>query len=125
MAEIGDLVPKAGIYTEPGVVTKRNHDGTVKISTEPLDVNKYHRYMNTTGLTEGDKQEFNGILDEIYKREDSVERINGIQQEIDRLKADPKQKDIVQYLRNQQAHLIRESKALPNSYNWDESQLRG
>ena len=30
MVQIGDLVSKAGIYTNPGVVTKKNEDGTVE-----------------------------------------------------------------------------------------------
>ena len=125
MAEIGDLVSKSGIYTDPGVVTKKNEDGTVVISTEPMDVNKYHRYMNTSGLQEEEKVRFNQILDQIYQKEDPVERINDIQTEIDRLKAEPGKIKVVQYLRNQQAHLIRDAQQLPTSYQWDESQIKG
>jgi hypothetical protein len=124
MAEIGDLIPKSGIYTEPGVVMAKNEDGTVSISTEPLDVNQFHRYANTTGLVESDKQQFNEILDQIYTQPDNVERINGIQKEIDRLKTDPKSNNVVQYLRNQQAVLIRDARSLPTSYRWDETQLK-
>ncbi len=124
MAEIGDLVPKSGIYTEPGVITAKNEDGTVSVSTQPLDVNKFHRYANTTGLAELEKAKFNEILDQIYTNPNDVERINGIQQEIDRLKTDPNSNNVVQYLRNQQAVLIREARALPTTYRWDETQLK-
>jgi hypothetical protein len=124
MAQIGDLVPRSGIYTEPGVVTEKREDGTVTVDTEPMQVNKYHRYTNTTGLQEGEKVEFNRILDEIYKKENSVERINDIQTEIDRLKQDPTSKNIVQYLRNQQSHLIRQARQLPQTYQWDEVALK-
>lgn len=124
MALIGDLIQKAGIYTEPGVVTQRNDDGTVVVDTEPMAVNKYHRYANTTGLTEQEKDTFNTILDTIYAQKNDVDKINGIQQEIDKLKTDPGNKNVVQYLRNQQAFLIRQAKQLPRVYNWDEGAIR-
>ena len=124
MAEIGDLVPRSGIYTEPGVVTKKHKDGTVTIDTEPMKINKFHRYSNTTGLSIDEKQQFNKILDQIYAKEDDIQRIDGIQREIDKLKQDPQKKNIVQYLRNQQAHLIRATKRLPQTYVADEATLR-
>ena len=124
MAKIGDLVSKSGVYTEPGVVVKKNDNGTVVVDTEPMSLNKYHRYMNTTGLNEKEKLEFNQILDEIYTKEDPVERINDIQQQIDKLKTDPESSKLVQYLRNQQSHLIRETRQLPKTYQWDEAQIK-
>lgn len=124
MTNIGDLVPKAGIYTNPGVVVEKKEDGTVLIDTEPMTVNKYHRYTNTTGLNEQEKTTFNTILDEIYRKEDDVEKINDIQMSIDKLKVDPSNQKIVQYLRNQQAHLIRKAKELPRMYNSDTANTR-
>ena len=124
MAHIGDLVPKSGVYTEPGVIIEKKEDGNVVIDTEPMQVNKYHRYTNTTGLTEPEKVEFNTILDQIYTKENELDRINDIQGEIDRLKMDPKSRNIVQYLRNQQAHLIRGAKQLPQVYQTDEMTLK-
>lgn len=124
MSNIGDLVPKSGIYTEPGVIVEKKDNGNVVIDTEPLAVSKYHRYTNTTGLSEPEKNEFNAILDQIYAKEDATDRLNDIQKEIDRLKVDPKTRNIVQYLRNQQAFLARETKRLPQSYEWDENQIR-
>lgn len=123
MANIGDLVPKAGIYTEQGVVTEKRADGTVVVDTEPMQVNRYHRHTNTTGLTEDEKNQFNTILDQIYSKSDDVEKINDIQTEIDRLKLDPANRNVVQYLRNQQTHLIREAKQLPRTYTWDEAKI--
>ena len=124
MANIGDLVPKSGIYTEPGVVVEKKDDGNVVIDTDPMTINKYHRYTNTTGLSETEKADFNSILDQIYTKDNDVERINDIQTEIDRLKTDPTSKNIVQYLRNQQAHLIRTARQLPQTYQWDEAMLK-
>lgn len=123
MANIGDLVAKAGIYTNQGVVVEKRDDGTVVIDTEPMTVNKFHRFTNTTGLTLQEKEAFNEILDEIYKKENDVEKINDIQENIDRLVVDPKNHKVVQYLRNQQAHLIRQAKQLPRTYNFDEGKL--
>jgi hypothetical protein len=124
MANIGDLVPKAGIYTNPGVVTEKKDDGTVIVDTEPMSIHKYHRYTNTTGLTAPEKEKFNNILDEIYRKEDDVEKINDIQIHIDKLSVDPLNSNVVQYLRNQQAHLIRQAKNLPRHYTWEEGKIR-
>ena len=124
MAQIGDLVPKSGVYTQPGVVVDKRDDGNVVIDTEPLQVNKYHRYTTTTGLSEPEKNEFNKILDQIYTKQDGTERINDIQTEIDRLKMDPKSRNIVQYLRNQQSFLIRDARKLPQVYQTDEMTLK-
>jgi hypothetical protein len=122
---IGDMINKAGIYTNPGVVTQKKEDGTIGVDTDPMALNKYHRYMNTTGLSENDKNTFNEILDQIYSSDDSdVQKINGIQNNIDELKVDPKKAKIVMYLRNQQAHLIRTTEKLPDSYTWDSQSLR-
>jgi hypothetical protein len=125
MAQIGDLVAKSGLYTNPGVITEKKDDGSVVIDTEPMSLNKYHRYTNTTGLTEKEKDKFNNILDTIYAKENDVEKINDIQVNIDQLKADPTNQKLVQYLRNQQAHLIRKAKELPRSYNMEEASIRG
>ena len=124
MAKIGDMVPKSGIYTEPGVITEKKEDGTVVIDTEPMQVNKYHRYANTTGLNQNEKLTFNSILDKVYQKESDVDKINDIQQEIDRLKTDPNNRNVVQYLRNQQSSLVRKAKELPRVYSQDESSLR-
>ena len=124
MAKIGDLVNKSGVYTKPGVVIEKKEDGNVVVDTDPMAVNKYHRYINTTGLTETEKAEFNTILDQIYQKDSDMDRLNDIQTEIDRLKMDPTSKNIVQYLRNQQAHLIREARQLPQKYQVDENPLK-
>lgn len=125
MAKIGDLIPKSGMYTNPGVVVEKKGDGTVKIDTEPLTIHKYHRYSNTSGLDVDEKNKYNEILDKIYMKTDGLERLNDIQQAIDELKIDPRNRDVVQYLRNQQAILIRQNRKLPKEYVWDESQLTG
>ncbi|RYZ53448.1 MAG: hypothetical protein EOP07_17820 [Proteobacteria bacterium] len=125
MSQIGDLVPKAGMFTNPGVIVEKKEDGTVVVDTEPMVVNKFHRYANTTGLNEAEKGKFNELLDTIYAKENDVEKINDIQMNIDQLKSDPVNQKIVQYLRNQQAHLIRTAKELPRTYSVDETNLKG
>lgn len=122
---IGDVVSRSGIYTEPGVVTERKGDGTVVVDTEPMSINKYHRYANTSGLSETEKNQFNAILDQIYQKTNDIERINDIQQEVDKLRLNPENQNVVRYLRNQQAFLIRQAKGLPRSYQTDESAVKG
>jgi len=122
---IGDVVARSGIYTEPGVVTERKMDGTVVVDTEPMSVNKYHRYANTTGLSEVEKNQFNAILDQIYQKTNDIERIEDIQLEVDKLKLNPENQNVVRYLRNQQAFLIRSAKGLPRIYQTDESAVKG
>jgi len=125
MAKIGDLIPKSGMYTNPGVVVEKKDDGTVRVDTEPMTIHKYHRYSNTSGLSVEEKNMYNEILDQIYAKVDGMERLNDIQTAIDELKKEPKNRNIVQYLRNQQAILVRENRKLPREYNWDEEQLNG
>ena len=121
---IGDIVPRSGNFTEPGVVVNKNPDGTVVVDTEPMAVSKYHRYTNTTGLSEDEKSKFNQILDQIYQKTNDIERINDIQNEIDQLRKVPSNQNVVRYLRNQQAYLIREAKGLPRVYQADESAVK-
>lgn len=125
MAKIGDLIPKSGMYTNPGVVTEKHDDGTVTIDTEPLSISKFHRYSNTTGLNEEEKMSFNNVLDTIYAKDNPMDRLNDIQMTIDDLKKDPRNRNIVQYLRNQQAVMIRETRQLPRVYVQDEAMLNG
>lgn len=124
MANIGDIVNKSGIYTEPGVIVEKKKDGNVLVDTDPMAVNKYHRYTNTSGLSLEEKEKFNAMLDQIYQKKDETERINDIQLEIDRLKVDPQSKNIVQYLRNQQAYLVRQTRQLPTTYQMDEASVK-
>jgi hypothetical protein len=106
------------------VVVNKNPDGTVVVDTEPLSVSKYHRYTNTTGLSEDEKNKFNQILDQIYQKTNDIERINDIQSEIDQLRKVSSNQNVVRYLRNQQAFLIREAKGLPRVYQADESAVK-
>ena len=114
--QIGDLVPKSGIYTDPGVVVAQQSNGDLVVNTDKRVVDYFHRYTNTTGLSLEGKNEFNSILDQIYQRTSDVDKIEGLQAEIDRLQADPSKKKMLQYLRNQQSYLIRKSKTLPTVY---------
>ena len=77
------------------------------------------------GLTEDEKNKFNGILDQIYQKTNEVERINHIQLEIDQLRTMPANQNVVRYLRNQQAFLIREARDLPRTYQTDERFVKG
>lgn len=108
--QIGDLVTRTGSFASPGVVVQKNDDGSVVVDTEPQAVSDYHKYTNTTGLTEDEKDEFNCILDEIYARPNQAERIQGIEEEIGRLREQQANQNIVRYLRNQQAYLMRNSR---------------
>ncbi len=122
---IGDIVARSGNYTEPGIVSEKRPDGTVVVDTEPMSLSKYHRYLNTTGLSEDEKNQFNGILDQIYQKTNDIERINDIQNEIDKLRMNPTNQNVVRYLRNQQAFLIREARGLPRTYQTDEKFVKG
>lgn len=121
--QIGDYVPKAGIYTKPGVVTEKKEDGTVVIDTDPENIKKYHRHSNTNGLTPEEKEKFNSIMDDVMNLQEFGDRINQVQSQIDALKVDPKNKKLVDSLRNEQAQLIRHSRELPRVYNYETKDL--
>jgi type I restriction-modification system DNA methylase subunit len=123
--QIGDLVQKAGIYTKPGVVVDKKDDGTVIIDTEPKQIEKYHRYANTSGLTPQEKARFNSIMDEVMDAKDNGERINKLQEQIDQVRTEPEGKRVFDTLVNQQSILIRIAKELPRVYSYDAGKING
>lgn len=123
--QIGDLVQKAGIYTKPGVVVEKKEDGTVVIDTDQKQIERFHRYTNTSGLTPEEKARFNSIMDEVMESQDDGERINRLQEKIDILRNDPDGKKIFDTLINQQSTLIRYSKELPRVYSYDSGKIYG
>jgi Na+/phosphate symporter len=122
--QVGDYVPRAGIYTNPGVVMEKKEDGSIVVDTSSEFIKQYHRHTNTSGLTLEEKEKFNGIMDQIMELESNSEKINQLQTEIDELKTSPTNRKIVETLRNQQAELIRMSKELPKVFNFDANHLR-
>ncbi|MEN9529402.1 MAG: hypothetical protein RI932_1275 [Pseudomonadota bacterium] len=123
--QIGDLVQKAGIYTKPGVVVEKKDDGTVVIDTDQKQIERHHRYANTSGLTPQEKARFNSIMDEVMEGRDDGERINRLQEKIDQVRTEPDGKRVFDTLINQQSTLIRYARALPRVYSYDSSQING
>ncbi len=122
--QIGDLVPRAGIYTKPGVVAEVKPDGNVVVNTDPEEIKKYHRHAVTTGLTPEDKEKFNTIMDSVMEiKNDAGGRLNLLQTTMDELKRDPNNKKVTGALHNQQAVLIRKSRELPRIYQAPEDKL--
>lgn len=122
--KIGDYVPKVGIYTNPGVIIEKKEDGTVIIDTDKDMIKKYHRHSITTGLTPDEKDKFNSIMDDVMSIDDNKERITELQNKIDALKANPEEKKVADFLRNEQAQLIRWSRELPKVYETMPEKLR-
>jgi uncharacterized small protein (DUF1192 family) len=122
--QIGDYVPKVGIYTNPGVVAEKKEDGTIIIDTDKDMIKKYHRHSITTGLTVNEKDRFNSIMDEVMNMSDNTQRILTLQDQIDRMKSEPMEKKVSDALRNEQAQLIRWSRELPKVYETMPEKLR-
>lgn len=122
--QLGDYVPKVGIYTNPGVVAEKREDGTIVIDTNKDSIKQYHRHSITTGLTPKEKEMFNDIMDDVMSMGDNSERISELQKRIDSLKSNPQNKKVSDFLRNEQAQLIRWSKDLPRIYNTVPEKLR-
>ncbi|NBO37284.1 hypothetical protein EBU99_01740 [bacterium] len=123
--QIGDYVPKAGIYTNPGVVVEKKEDGTVVVDTDAKLIERYHKYTNTSGLTPEEKTRFNSIMDEVMEAQDDGERINRLQEKIDMVRSEPNGKKVFDTLVNQQSMLIRYSKALPRVFSYDSQKITG
>lgn len=123
--QIGDLVQKAGIYTKPGIVIEKKEDGTVVIDTDRKQIDRYHKYGNTNGLTPQEKTRFNSIMDEVMESKDDGERINRLQEKIDMVRTEPEGKRVFETLVNQQSILIRYAKELPRVYGYDSAQITG
>ena len=117
MVQIGDLVQKTATFAQPGVVTEKESDGTVVIDTSKSAIEKYHRYIDTTGLSEPEKINFNRILDDIFETTDREEILQDLQDQIDTLSRDATKHNLVSYLKKQQAILIRQTGETPRFYN--------
>ena len=122
--QIGDYIPKAGIYTKPGVLVEKKEDGSVVVDTDQESIKKYHRHSNTNGLSPEDKEKFNSIMDDVMKLDNNGERLNELQKCIDEIRTDPTSKKVVDSLRNEQSQLIRLSKELPRVYNVSGKELQ-
>ena len=122
--QIGDFVPKAGIYTRPGVIIEKKDNGMVVIDTNKEEIDKYHRHTNTSGLSPDEKKKFNEIMDKTMEAQSNGERINQLQVTIDNLKLNVEDKKVVEYLRNEQAQLIRLSRELPRIYTYESGRIR-
>lgn len=122
--QLGDYVPKVGIYTNPGIVAEKRDDGTIVIDTNKDSIKQYHRHSITTGLTPNEKEIFNDIMDDVMSMSENSERIIELQKRIDSLKNTPKNKKVSDFLLNEQAQLIRWSKDLPRVYNTMPEKLR-
>lgn len=122
--QIGDYVPKVGIYTNPGVVAEKKDDGTIVIDTDKEKIKQFHRHSITTGLTPREKDRFNDIMDDVMSMGANSERIIELQQGIDSLRTNPANKKVTDLLKNEQAQLIRWSKDLPRVYSTMPEKLR-
>ena len=114
--QIGDFVPRAGIYTNPGVVMEKKENGDLVVNTDPNAIKQFHRHSVTNGLTPEDKERFNVIMDEVMSLKSNPDRINTLQTFVDDLKADSDSKKVTNALKTEQAQLIRMSKELPRVY---------
>jgi hypothetical protein len=122
--QIGDYVSKVGIYTNPGVVKEKKPDGTIIIDTDKAAIKKFHRHSITSGLTPQEKDTFNNIMDQVMNLKDNRSRILSLQERIDKMRVDPKSKKVSDFLRNEQAQLIRWAKDLPKVYDTQPEKLR-
>ena len=61
----------------------------------------------------------------IFQKPNDIERINVIQNEIDKLRMNPNNQNVVRDLHNQLAFLIRKARRLPRMYQTDERFVKG
>lgn len=121
--QIGDLIPSAGIYTNAGVIVEKKENGQVRIDTSQETIEQYHKYGDTSGLSQEDKIKFNEVMKDVTSIEDHKERLEVLQQKIDDLSDDLKNKDILRKLSIRQRDLIRQLRTLPRFYEFDSKHL--
>jgi hypothetical protein len=122
--QIGDYVPKAGIYTDPGVIKGITPEGSIIVSTDPVDISYYHRHTITTGMKPEEKDLLNSILDEVKSLAKDQDKMNALQFSIDDLKKNSASKKVTDMLSNEQARLIRSARELPRIYEIRAEKLR-
>ena len=123
MVQIGDLVQKTDTFSQAGVVVEKKGDGSLVVDSHPQKIEEYHKYLDTTGLTESEKIKFNDILDEVYEGSGRQELIQDLQDIMDDLRKNPENDNIIKYLKRQQIVLTRTVRATPRYFTLRESSL--
>ena len=118
-----------GVFTrvgQPGVVIDRNETtGALKLETELPKVQQSMRHGYINGLSPERRQEFYEILDQVKtETQDPKERVLTLNEKINELDADPRNLQLVRYLRSEMRHIMITHNILPNEYTVHEAKAR-
>lgn len=115
------------VFTDRGmpatVVAKDPVSNTLKVDTQKSVMNKHTRHGYINGLEQGERLNFNQIMDKVRAFEDRSEQVNFLRDKINEIKSDPKQVSLKQYLVGELSHLMQTYRVEPRYYEIDESKI--
>lgn len=111
---------------EPSVVTGFDKmAGKIRAAQDERSVTDHIRHGYINGLSEGNRQEFMAILDQVKgTTEDPTERIQLLRTRLDTLEQDPKQQSLARYLRSEMTHMMAAYGVKPREFTIDEERVR-
>jgi hypothetical protein len=102
---------------EPGVVVSRDATrGELTINNEAKEVEKFHKHGYINGLKSEDRDSYLTLLDEVAEMEDPEEKVGKLREKITELEADPKQFQLLGYLKSELFHVMHLYNISPKEY---------
>ena len=120
---IGDMVFNGS--GRPGIVVGKDSlsgELVVEDRGEKFEAARHKGYLN--GLSIDDRRMFNEVIEKSKHQKNRIEKLKLISEEIDRLKKDPKNTVVTNYLEGEKAHIMHSEGISLGSYRVQEKNLR-
>ncbi|RZA16706.1 MAG: hypothetical protein EOP10_24110 [Proteobacteria bacterium] len=119
VSRVGDsLFNRAG--NSGFVVARDTKKETLDVAQAGPEWEKGRRYGFINGMEVEQRKEFESVIDEVRKLDDSKERVDYLHKQIETLKEDPKRNVLTRYLQGEMAHIMNSEGISPRIYTIDE-----
>ena len=102
------------------VVARDPNKQTLDVAQSGPEWEKGRRYGFINGMEHEQRKEFEAVIDEVRKFDDSKERVDFLHKQIETLKEDPKRGVLTRYLQGEMAHIMNSEGISPRIYTIDE-----
>ncbi len=119
VSRVGDsLFNRAG--NSGFVVSRDAKKETLDVAQSGPEWEKGRRYGFINGMELEQRKEFESVIDEVRKLDDSKERVDYLHKQIETLKEDPRRNVLTRYLQGEMAHIMNSEGISPRIYTIDE-----
>lgn len=109
----------------PGVITTKDaSSGRIGVDEGPEEVAREMRHGYINGLSQEQRDQFNGIMDEVRETPDAKERVAALESKIRELGDKPENRIVSRYLDAQKMHIEHSAGLKPRYYTVDEFKVR-